>query len=186
MQFKTLALAAVAVAAVSAQTFENNACTKCVFESFPKDESCAKLTPAQLTTLTSNFANGAVNAVGLAAAAQDPSIKACVCHWAGNAFKPDGTGAAGACFANGATTCNTTQIGEATSGIAPLTVVLGCTAGGNVTAPNATTPAGGKPSSTSTGAPGTTTTSKPSDALKLNMPYVLSVAALGLAALAGL
>ncbi|KAG0278550.1 hypothetical protein BGZ95_003732 [Linnemannia exigua] len=179
MQFKTLALAAVAVAVVNAQAFEQNECSKCVFGSFSKDATCATLTPAQMTTLQAGFASGKVEPLKIGAAVQDPAIKACLCHWAGSAFTTDGKGAAGSCFTplTPAPACNSSQIGEATNGIKPLEPILNCAA---LVKPS--TPAG---ATTTTTAGGPAPTGK-SGAVQLNMPYVLSVAALGLAALAGL
>ena len=187
MQFKTLALAAVAfVAVANAQEFEQNACSACVISSFAKDTSCSSLTPEQLATLTAGFSSGRPDALKISAAVQDPAIKACVCHWATTAFVPEGTGAAGPCFkgTTPAPVCNSSQIVEATTGIKLLDGVLNCAAGGS----NATNPStnGTKPSTTTTGGAAGSPTAKPAGAVQLNMPYVLSVAAIGLAALAGL
>ncbi|KAG0048587.1 hypothetical protein BGZ90_007587, partial [Linnemannia elongata] len=138
--------------------------------SFSKDTSCSTLTPDQSAKLTAGFSSGNPDILKLSAAVQDPAIKACVCHWASTAFEPKGTGAAGSCI-----------IVEATTKIKMLDTTLGCAAvpsGGNVTTPSTSTTggAGGSP----------TATPKPAAAVQLNMPYVLSVAAIGLAALAGL
>ncbi|KAF9148416.1 hypothetical protein BG015_009849 [Linnemannia schmuckeri] len=187
MQFKILALAAVALVAVTnAQSFEQNACSACVTGSFAKDTSCTSLTPAQSAQLSAGFANGTPDPLKISAAVQDPAIKACVCHWSTTAFDPKGTGAAGACFvgATPAPPCNASQIGEATAGIKLLEGILNCgAAGGNVTNPTTT---GAKPPATTTGGSAGSPTPKPAAAVQLNMPYVLSVAAIGLAALAGL
>jgi hypothetical protein len=179
MQFKTLAFAAVAVAAVSAQSFEQNACSQCVTTSFSKDTSCTSLTPEQMANLTAGFSSSPVQPLKIGAAIKDPAIKECVCHWVATAFSTDGKGAAGSCFTGTtpAPACNASQIEEAHSGIKMMesSGILGCSA----------TPSGGagvKPSTTG----GATPSTKPSGAIQLNMPYVLSVAALGLAALAGL
>ncbi|KAG0003287.1 hypothetical protein BGZ80_005817, partial [Entomortierella chlamydospora] len=75
MQFKTLALAAVAAVAVSAQTFDNNPCTQCVYSSFSKDSVCATLNATQLTEITSAFENNTVNAIQIATASKDSAIK---------------------------------------------------------------------------------------------------------------
>lgn len=184
MQFKTLALAAVAfVAVANAQAFEQNACSACVTSSFSKDTSCSTLTPDQSAKLTAGFSSGTPDILKLSAAVQDPAIKTCVCHWASTAFEPKGTGAAGSCIVGTtpAPPCNASQIVEATTKIKMLDTALGCAAapsGGNVTTPSTSTTggAGGSP----------TATPKPAAAVQLNMPYVLSVAAIGLAALAGL
>ncbi|KAF9125353.1 hypothetical protein BGW39_007460 [Mortierella sp. 14UC] len=182
MQFKTLALAAIAVAAVSAQSFEQNACSKCVIGSFTKDTSCTSLTPGQMANLTAGFSSSPVQPLKIAAAIQDPTVRACVCHWAATAFSPDGKGAAGSCFTptTPAPACNSSQLEEAHNGIKTLeaTGMLGCS---GVPSSGAQPPA----SSTGGGA-GAAPSNKPSGAIQLNMPYVLSVAALGLAALAGL
>ncbi|KAF9313376.1 hypothetical protein BGZ91_006297 [Linnemannia elongata] len=141
MQFKTLAIAAVAfVAVANAQAFEQNACSACVTSSFSKDTSCSTLTPDQSAKLTAGFSSGNPDILKLSAA-----------------------------------------IVEATTKIKMLDTTLGCAAvpsGGNVTTPSTSTTggAGGSP----------TATPKPAAAVQLNMPYVLSVAAIGLAALAGL
>ncbi|KAK3810619.1 MAG: hypothetical protein JOS17DRAFT_796330 [Linnemannia elongata] len=186
MQFKTLALAAVAfVAAANAQSFELNACSACVMGSFSKDSSCTTLTPAQNATLLAGFSSGTPDPLKISAAVQDPAIKACVCHWATTAFDPKGAGAAGACFmpATPAPPCDASQIGEATGGIKLLDGILNCAAapGGNVTSPSAK-----PPTTTTAGGAAGSSTPKPAAAVQLNMPYVLSVAAIGLAALAGL
>ncbi|KAG0294654.1 hypothetical protein BGZ96_000767 [Linnemannia gamsii] len=190
MQFKTLALAAVAfVATVNAQGFELNACSTCVFGSFKKDTSCTSLSANTTDALLASFSTGIPDVLKLSALVQDPATRTCVCHWASTAFEPKGTGAAGSCFTGTtpAPVCNTTQVGEASAGIAQLTGALGCSAaGGNATNPSGT-PSGGspKPSTSATGGAGSPTP-KPAGAVQLNMPYVLSVAAIGLAAIAGL
>ncbi|KAF9540557.1 hypothetical protein EC957_003995 [Mortierella hygrophila] len=187
MQFKTLALAAVAfVAVANAQSFELNACSACVTTSFANDTSCSSLTPEQSALLASGFASGNPDVVKISAAVQDPSIKTCVCHWATTAFAEDGSGAAGHCFfpTTPAPPCNSSQIVEATTGIKMLSGVLSCAAGGA----NATTPSanGTTPTTVPSGGASVSATPKPAAAVQLNMPYVLSVAAIGLAALAGL
>ncbi|KAG9063895.1 hypothetical protein KI688_004009 [Linnemannia hyalina] len=190
MQFKTLALAAVALVAVAnAQSFELNACSACVTTSFANDTSCSSLTPEQSALLASGFASGNPDVVKISAAVQDPSIKACVCHWATTAFAENGSGAAGHCFfpTTPAPACNSSQIVEATTGIKMLGSVLSCAAGGA----NATTPTNGAangttPTTVPSGGASGSSTPKPAAAVQLNMPYVLSVAAIGLAALAGL
>ncbi|KAF9140158.1 hypothetical protein BGX30_006965 [Mortierella sp. GBA39] len=188
MQFKTLALAAVAfVAVANAQSFELNACSACVTTSFANDTSCSTLTPAQSALLASGFASGNPDVLKISAAVQDPVIKTCVCHWATTAFAENGSGAAGHCFVGTtpAPVCNSSQILEATTGIKLLNGVLNCSgAGANATTPSAN---GTTPSTAPSGAAGTPSPSaKPAGAVQLNMPYVLSVAAIGLAALAGL
>ncbi|KAG0354434.1 hypothetical protein BGZ54_001640 [Gamsiella multidivaricata] len=179
MQFKTLALAAVAVASVNALSFDNNTCTQCVFGSFDKDPSCSTLSAADLKELTDNFNPANLNVTGIAAAIQKPATRACVCHWSTTAFTA--TGAASSCTSGATPVCNSTQIGEATAGISGLTPILHCDASSTPTASasasaSASAPAGSTP----------TTTKSMASSIQMNMPYVLSVAALGLAALAGL
>ncbi|KAF9109586.1 hypothetical protein BGX27_007468 [Mortierella sp. AM989] len=173
MQIKTLAVAALAVVAVNAQ-FASNECTKCVYASFPADKVCAALTPAQLTTISSAFTATDVNVPALVAAVKDPAVKGCLCNWGATAFNADGTGAAGTCISGAAPTCNSTQVGEAKAGMTPLIAVLQCgpAAGSGTAKPDTTKPDAAKPDDKSA-------------AISLNIPYVVSVAALGLAALAG-
>ncbi|KAF8929029.1 hypothetical protein EDD21DRAFT_415908 [Dissophora ornata] len=178
MQIKTLALAAVAVVAVSAQTFDNNTCTQCVYGSFSKDTSCAALNSTELAQLEAAFSNNTVNPLAIAAANQVPAIHTCICHWAQTAFTS--TGAAGSCISGTTPTCNSTQVGEAEAGISGLNQILSCAASTNTT--GGSTATGSATGSASTA----TATTKPSGAsIQMKMPYVLSVAAIGLAALAG-
>ncbi|KAF9923227.1 hypothetical protein FBU30_006693 [Linnemannia zychae] len=181
MQFKTLALAAIAVAAVNAQSFAKNECSTCVFSSFSKDASCSTLTPEQTTSLNAGFEGGNINPLLISKAIQDPVIKTCVCHWTTTAFTSDAKGAAGACFAPAtpAPPCNASQVVEATTGIKSLETILNCAA-----APAPAPSSGVKPSTT--GSAPSPTAKGDSGAVQMNIPYVLSFAALGLAALAGL
>ncbi|KAG0327266.1 hypothetical protein BGZ99_008027 [Dissophora globulifera] len=167
MQFKTLAVAAAAFAAVSAQLFDNNTCTQCVFASFPKDTVCATIPAADMGELEAAFA--AQNLTLLSAALTKPTTTSCVCHWVATGFTP--TGAAASCIAGSPPTCNATQVQQASAGIAQLQPLLHCA--GNSTSGTTTTPAAPTPT-------------KSGSSIQMNMPYVLSVAAIGLAALAGL
>lgn len=175
MQFKILALAAVAAVAVSAQAFDNNACTACVFASFDQDTECKTLPAADMTLLKSAFTPTSVDPLKISQAIQKPAVKSCLCHWASTAFTANG--AAAGCTSGATPTCNSTQQGQAADGIKGLLPILNCTA----------TTSGGSASPSATGptSPGATKGSTGSS-IQLNMPYVLSVAALGLAAIAGL
>ncbi|KAF9971341.1 hypothetical protein BGZ65_010491, partial [Modicella reniformis] len=152
MQFKTLALVAIAAVAVSAQTFDNNACTTCVFGSFDQDSSCKSLPAADLTMLKSALNPTSVNIPLLSSAVQKPEIRSCVCHWASTAFTAGG--AAASCTSNQPPTCNSTQVKQASDGIKGLAPLLNC---------NAATSSGssGTPSSTAA-PPGASTTKSPS------------------------
>ncbi|KAF9292405.1 hypothetical protein BGZ68_006351 [Mortierella alpina] len=182
MQFKTLALAAVALVAVNAQLpssgFDNDACTACTIDSFSKDATCAALPAADLTALKGVIfkldptTNKYIPDVpGLAAQFQKPDTKKCICSWAGTAFTAGGP--AGSCITGTPATCNATQIQLASQGITVLSGSF-CKAS-----------AGGP---TGSGSPAAPTTSAPpkSAASTLNMPYVFTIAALGLAAFVGL
>ncbi|KAF9369791.1 hypothetical protein BGX21_005802, partial [Mortierella sp. AD011] len=114
----------------------------------------------------------------IATASKDSAIKSCLCHWASTAFSADGTGAAGSCITGTTSTCNSTQITQATDGMAPLVSLLKCASANSTTGSNST--GSGSTGSGSTPATGT------SGSFQVNVPYVLSVAAVGLAALAGL
>ncbi|KAF9962278.1 hypothetical protein BGZ72_008413 [Mortierella alpina] len=182
MQFKTLALAAVALVAVNAQIapggFDNDACTACTIGSFSKDTVCAALPPADLEALKGAIfkLNPATNKYnpdipGLSAQIQKPDTKKCVCSWAAAPFTA--TGAAGSCITGTPATCNSTQIQLASQGISVL--------GGTFckSAPGASGSAAPAPSASSEPKPKSAATS-------LNVPYVLTVAALGLVAAVGL
>ncbi|KAG0053049.1 hypothetical protein BGZ83_001754 [Gryganskiella cystojenkinii] len=174
MQFKTLALAAVAIVAVSAQAHEDNPCSQCVYASFPKDTVCAALPAANQTALTGVFLPTNINITLLSTLVQDPAIKNCVCHWATNGFTP--TGSAYGCGHGAAPVCNATQLTQASDGINGVTALFHCGAAvvpsGSGSTPSATTTAAG---------------SKPTSAgVQMNIPYVVSIAAVGLAALVGL
>ncbi|KAF9560173.1 hypothetical protein EC968_006281 [Mortierella alpina] len=183
MQFKTLALAAVALVAVNAQLpnggFDNDACTTCTIASFSKDASCAALPPADLEALKGTIfkLNPSTNkfvpdVIGLSAQIQKPDTKKCVCSWAAAPFTASGP--AGSCITGTPATCNATQLEMASQGISFLSGSL---------CKNAVAPGG--PSGT--GAPAPTTSSPPkSGATSLNIPYVFTLAVLGLAAAVGL
>ncbi|KAG0292145.1 hypothetical protein BGZ98_002710, partial [Dissophora globulifera] len=114
---------------------------------------------------------GTQNITALSAALAKPTITSCVCNWVATGFTP--TGAAASCIAGAAPTCNSTQLQQASAGIASLQPLLHCA--DNSTSGTGTTSKPAAPSPTKSGA-----------SLQMNMPYVLSVAAVGLAALVGL
>ncbi|KAF9314441.1 hypothetical protein BG003_004166 [Podila horticola] len=173
MQIKSLIIASVAVAAVSAQQFANNTCTQCVFASFAKDSECAKLTPEQAKNLNNVFAvNNTPNVTLLNILVKEAPYQNCLCHWSQEGWTP--TGAVGGCISGAAPVCSAADIKQAQDGIAPMTPLLRC----NTLKPNGTSP-----SATSTSAT-PSTTNKPS-AANINVPYALTVAAFGLVALAG-
>ncbi|KAG0335519.1 hypothetical protein BG004_008421 [Podila humilis] len=176
MQIKTLVIASLAAAAVSAQDFAKNACTDCVYASFGKDTQCATLPPSEAASLQSVFANQTVNATLLIQLVKIPAVRTCVCHWSTTAFSADG--AAGSCMSGAAPVCNASQIGEAKAGIAPLeSTILKC--GSTPSGTDGTKPSG-------TGAPAPSGTGADSAASSINIPYAMTVAAFGLVALAGL
>ncbi|GJJ69345.1 hypothetical protein EMPS_01691 [Entomortierella parvispora] len=181
MQFKTLALAAVAVAATTVSAYDSNACTACVYASIPKDSVCATLNSTALNELVAVFGSTSFNLAQLSGLVQDPSIKACVCHWANTAFTPSGSAAS--CTTGTPATCNSTQVGQAAAGIAPVVPGLGCSAAS--VSGGAVAPSGASPSATGTGSAPAATTKAGSAASSINIPYVVSIAAVGLAALAG-
>ncbi|KAF9304170.1 hypothetical protein BGZ74_002205 [Mortierella antarctica] len=169
MQIKSLVIASVAVAAVSAQQFANNTCTQCVFASFPKDPECAKLTPEQSKNLINVFAvNNTPNITLLNILVKEAPYQNCLCHWSQEGWKP--TGAVGGCISGAAPVCNASDVKQAQDGIAPLTPMLKCGAA--------------KPNGT-TSAPAPAATTNKSAATNINLPYALTVAAFGLVALAG-
>ncbi|KAF9439229.1 hypothetical protein BGZ76_008596 [Entomortierella beljakovae] len=170
MQLKTLALAAVAAATVSA--YEYNNCTKCVYASFPSDSVCKTLPQEQLTQLTGAFGETAINATTILLAIKDPKVKSCLCNFLSTAFNPDFSGAAGSCLKGDAPTCTPADVVDGKAELDKTAPMLNCAAGG-APAPGATTtaPADAKPTSAG---------------IKVNVPYVLSAAVIGLAALAGL
>jgi len=176
MQFKTLAVAAIAaIATVSA--YDQNDCTTCVYASIPKDSVCATLNTTALGQLSSVFGNGTFNLPLLSSLIQDPTVKSCVCHWASTAFTTGGSAAS--CSTGAGAVCNATQLGDASQGISGVAPGLGCNAvassTGGAASPSGSAPATSSPSNKPTGA-----------AASINVPYVVSIAALGLAALAGL
>ncbi|KAK3808624.1 MAG: hypothetical protein J3Q66DRAFT_355248 [Benniella sp.] len=173
MQFKTLAVVAIAAAAVSAQTFENNACSQCVLGSFKEDTSCKSLSAEDMGKISASLQPTKVDPLLLSAAVQKPEVRACVCHWATTAFTTGG--AAGSCISGATPTCNATQQTQAHDGIKGLGPFLGC---GNGTA----TPSGGAGSpSPSPSAPAGGGKSSASS----NIPNVILAAVVGLAAFAG-
>ncbi|KAG0034341.1 hypothetical protein BGZ81_005223 [Podila clonocystis] len=174
MQIKSLVIASVAVAAVSAQQFANNTCTQCVFASFPKDSECAKLSADQAKTLTGIFANNSVNVGLLNQLVKEPVYQSCLCHWSVEGWAAGG--AVSSCISGAAAVCNAADIKAAEDGIKPLAPILKC---------SALKPNGTSPSATGTGtAPAPSTSNKPS-AANINIPYALTVAAFGLVALVG-
>ncbi|KAF8926273.1 hypothetical protein BGZ58_011325 [Dissophora ornata] len=181
MQFKSLLFALAAVAATaSAQTFENNACSQCTFASITKEPTCTSLVPVDMQQLQAIFANSSVNVGALSTAAQNPAIKSCLCHWSNGTLSP--TGAAASCtLPQGATpaVCNATQVTIATAQFAPFAGMLQCNA-------TATTTTGGSSTAGNNSSTTTHPTSAAGSLVALNMPYIASVAAFGLAALAGL
>ncbi|CAO3564190.1 unnamed protein product [Mortierella alpina] len=185
MQFKTLALAAVALVAVNAQLpaggFDNDACTTCTIGSFNKDAACAALPPADLETLKGTIfkLNPATNKfspdiAGIAAQFAKPESKKCVCSWAASPFTA--AGPAGSCISGTPPTCNATQVTMASQGITFLSGSL-CKGAPASVAPG--TGGATSPAPAPTGAPASAATS-------LNIPYVFTIAALGLAAAVGL
>ena len=176
MQFKTLAVVAIAAAAVSAQTFENNPCSQCVLSSFKEDTSCKSLSAEDMGKISAALQPTKVDPLLLAAAVQKPEIRACVCHWATTGFVAGG--AASSCTAGATAVCNATQQGEAADGIKRLTPILGCngtpsgstpqpSGGAGSPSPSPSAPAGGKSSASS------------------NIPNVILAAVVGLAAFVG-
>ncbi|KAF9392146.1 hypothetical protein CPB97_003791 [Podila verticillata] len=174
MQIKSLVIASVAVAAVSAQ-FANNECTQCVFGSFKTDSTCSTLTPEQYTNLTQVFANNTVNVPVLSTLIKTPAYQNCLCHWSQTAFAADGSGAAASCIGGAAPVCNSSQIAEATGQLTLMKPALHCD---TAVKPNGTSPS----PTTSTTSP---TPSGNKSAANINMPYALTIAAFGLVALAG-
>ncbi|KAF9585450.1 hypothetical protein BGW38_002341 [Lunasporangiospora selenospora] len=169
MQFKTLALAAIAAVAVSAQDFESNPCSVCVFGTIAKDTVCAALPPAKLKNITDAFGATKIDATPLVVGSKDPEIKACLCSWAKDAFS--GTGPTATCTstaAGGNATCAADQITEGKTKMAPLVALFQCgTATGNNTNGNNTKPTTAAASS-------------------IKASHILAVAAVGAAAFFGL
>ena len=125
MQFKTLALVAIATLAVSAQAFEDNPCSRCVFRSYTKDSSCKTLSAEDLNKIREGLQpNGVVNPLKLAEAVQKPEIRACVCHWVTTGFATGG--AASSCISGATPTCNAVQLGQVKNSLNGLVPVLGC------------------------------------------------------------
>ncbi|KAF9976461.1 hypothetical protein BGZ73_008529 [Actinomortierella ambigua] len=180
MQLKSLLISAVAVAAVSAQSFELNECSKCVFASFDKNAVCAKLPAADRASLTGVFTSGSVDTPLMLKLLQNPDIKACMCDWYSTAFTP--TGAASGCTSGTPLACNATQVEEATTKLKPLGIVLSCG-----TAPTNKPPTPSATTGTNGGAgAGAKPTPTGAAVSNLNLPYALSMVAVGAAAFLGL
>ncbi|KAG0263250.1 hypothetical protein BG011_009085 [Mortierella polycephala] len=169
MQFKTLTLAAaIAVASVSAQ-FAQDPCADCVYASFGNDTLCASLPPKDMEALTLAFQPGSVDAKIIVAEMKKPATKDCLCSWSKDTFSA--TGAARDCVKTEAPVCDAKQLADGQLQLDSMKGLLTCGA----------TPSGSAPSPT-----GSETPESAAGSLSISMPYVLSVAALGLAALAGL
>ncbi|KAG0302028.1 hypothetical protein BGZ99_003212 [Dissophora globulifera] len=99
MQFKTgiVALVATLVATfattVSAQTFENNACSQCVLRAITHPSSCAALLPVDFQQIYGIFANGTVDPYFLRTAVERKDIKKCLCDWSTDPFSLKGSAA---------------------------------------------------------------------------------------------
>ncbi|KAK3808616.1 MAG: hypothetical protein J3Q66DRAFT_78472 [Benniella sp.] len=124
MQFKTLALVAIAAIVVSAQTFEDNPCTRCVLRSYTQDTSCKTLSTDDMNKLRAAIKPTKIEPLLLSAAVQKPEIKACVCHWSRTAFGPGG--AASSCISGATPTCNDSQLDHVAGGVKNLGPFLGC------------------------------------------------------------
>ncbi|KAF9346279.1 hypothetical protein BGX34_004067 [Mortierella sp. NVP85] len=184
MQFKTLAVVAIAAAAVSAQTFENNPCSQCVLSSFKEDSTCKTLSADDMNKLSLGITPTKVEPALLAAAIQKPEVRACVCHWATTAFTTGG--AASTCISGAAPTCNSTQQDQAAAGIKGLGPLLNCNANGG----GGATPSGGSGATPSGGAGGSASPSPSAPAggksgASSNIPNVILAAVVGLAAFVG-
>ncbi|KAG0223667.1 hypothetical protein BGW42_005733 [Actinomortierella wolfii] len=171
MQLKSLLVSAVAVAAVSAQSFEKGPCSDCIFKSFNKNAVCTKLPASDMTSLSGAFANYTVNVPLLSSLIQKQAIKGCVCDWVSTAFTTNG--AASSCTTGTSPACNATQVKTATEQLGRLNAgILKCS--------NATTPSS---SPTPTKAP----SPKPSSgASAINLPYAISFAFIGVVTFLGL
>ncbi|KAG0249661.1 hypothetical protein DFQ27_009883 [Actinomortierella ambigua] len=175
MQVKALLVSAIAVAAVSAQSFDLNACSDCVFASFDKNAVCSKLPTNDMTSLKSVFDSGVVDVPKMSGLLQNPAIRECMCDWTATAFTP--TGAANGCMTTAPIACNASQVAEAQQKLTPLTLILNCPKTTNKP-PTATSPAGG--------AGGAGAGPSPTGAANVNLPSILSLAAVGVAAFFGL
>ncbi|KAF9979592.1 hypothetical protein BGZ65_006314 [Modicella reniformis] len=177
--FKSLAIIAAVAVAVSAQAIVDNPCSRCVKSAFPNVPACVALVPAEMQELQAIFADSQVNVGALLAAAQKPTIKACLCNWATNLFGP--TGAAISCtVAQGATpaVCSAAQIAEATAKIEPLSLAISCPSSTNSAITSSV-------SAPSTAAPVVSTSSPNSGSVPvLNTAY--TALAVAMAAMAGL
>ncbi|KAG0052416.1 hypothetical protein BGZ83_002629 [Gryganskiella cystojenkinii] len=174
MHIKTLALAVVATATVSsvsnAQTFENNPCTQCAFQSLGNDTNCAALSTDQMGQLQTAFNLTSVNFPLLTTLMKTPAIKTCVCDWGQTVFSSPLTGPASNCTSGLKPICSANQTAQAVAGIRGALPLLGCQAAAtSAPGPSATTPGASKP------------TNGGMKTLAGNLPYVLSVAAIGLA-----
>ncbi|KAF9976464.1 hypothetical protein BGZ73_008532 [Actinomortierella ambigua] len=176
MQLKGLFIAAVAVAAANAQTFEKNKCTECVFKTISTNAACSKLPAADLTSVNSLFANPEVNQTQVTALIQNQGIKTCLCDW----VAADASTAS--CAAGSPAACDAAQSKAVKDSLAALNKdVIKCAAapGASPSAPggNTTTP-------TNKTSPGTPTPTK-SGASAINIPYALSMALVGAVAFFG-
>ncbi|KAF9184849.1 hypothetical protein BGZ51_003114 [Haplosporangium sp. Z 767] len=170
MQFKTLTLAAaIAVASVSAQ-FTQDLCADCVYASFGNDTSCASMPPADMQALSQAFQPGKVDVKLISEELSKPTTKACLCSWSKDTFTA--TGGARECIKGETPICNATQLAAGQPQLDSMKVLLGGCTG---------TPSGSAPAPT-----GSKTPESAAGSLSISMPYVLSVAAFGLVALAGL
>ncbi|KAG0289478.1 hypothetical protein BGZ98_003821 [Dissophora globulifera] len=98
MQFKTVIVALVATLAtvattVSAQTFEDNACSQCVLRAITKPPSCAALLPVDFQQIYGIFANGTVDPYFLRTAVERKDIQKCLCDWSTDPFSLKGAAA---------------------------------------------------------------------------------------------
>ncbi|KAG0249660.1 hypothetical protein DFQ27_009882 [Actinomortierella ambigua] len=183
MQLKALLVSAVAVAAVSAQTFEKGACSECVFKTLDKNAVCAKLPAEDLKSVNTLFADpAAINATQVAALIQKEAVKACLCDWVAptaNSTSSCSTGAPAACTEAQAKAVNE-QLAAMGTNVLKCAAAPGGGNGGNST--TSTSASGAKPSATSPSAGPSPTKSAASMA---NVPYALAFALVGVAAFFG-
>ncbi|KAF9116374.1 hypothetical protein BGX27_003057 [Mortierella sp. AM989] len=174
MQFKSLIIALAAVAAsVSAQSFQDTPCSRCILDSLVNEPTCKSLAPAEMKQLNNAFANHTVNLPELATAVQSVGIKNCLCKW--SVAPLSATGAAASCIAPQGTTpanCSAAEVTEGTTKLAPFPIIIGCESA-NKTA-NGTTPN-----------PATTSPNGAGASFLLNLPFVAVIAVVG-AAVVGL
>ncbi|KAG0209339.1 hypothetical protein B0O80DRAFT_432084 [Mortierella sp. GBAus27b] len=199
MQFKTLAFALAALAAVSAQAIVDNACSQCAKAAITKEPTCASLPAADMQQLQTIFGGANVDVGGLMTAAQNIAIKTCLCRWGTGTFTS--TGAAASCTVpQGATpaACTPDQIKDGEATIAPLAILIRCdelpaSAPGNGT--SAPAPSSGSGTPTSGAGAGTPTpgagagaggSNSAGSTTVLSTSYVALATAFGLAAMAGL